>query len=260
MIKGPKNFSIGIIGYGKVGKGIVKLCLRAGLRAIVIIRNEEKISELQKEVREYQKKKFPERKNSLIAFTSDYKPLQSCTIIIESIREDESEKVRLYKKLRPIISKRTLVVTTTSSLHIGALAKKSGFQNQFAALHFFQPVQSIAFVEIIPSGVRKDLLERLLRFVQFIKYDYKVVPDIPGFIANRILFSEILASCEILGTTSAKKEDIDTVVKQSLAHPMGPFELVEFIGVDTADKIMRNIFPNDPRLKFWKQFIRIQKV
>lgn len=239
--------TLGIIGSGRIGKGLIKLCLKKKIKPIVYVRRKSVIGQL--------KLFFEDAGLILPIFTDKPEELSPCDLLIEAITEDFEQKVELYKKLKPFVKKKAIISTTTSSLSINALAKASNMPERFVGLHFFHPPHYIEFVEIIPSKfLLPEFLTKTIDFIKAIGYEYVVLPDIPGFVANRILFNMLLAAVELRVENKIEETIIDRVIKESLKHPMGPFELLNFIGVDTADKILHNLFPDNKRLFFWKKY------
>lgn len=249
-----KKFSLGIVGGGTIAKGLLKLFVKAGVRTVAVLRDEKKITMLKNELRGYQKEKFPARPLVDIKFARDLKELTGCSLIIEAIVEDFTPKVRLYRRLKKIIDKNTLIATTTSSLSINKLATVSGTSERFVGLHFFNPPQGIAFVEVIPSKrILPIFLKSATDFLKLINYDYVILSDTKGFVANKLLFSMLMSAVELRVRNKIGEGIIDSVVKKSLKHPMGPFELLNFIGIDTSDKIFANLF-SGKKLSVWKEY------
>lgn len=255
-----KKISLGIVGGGTVGRGLIKLFIKAGISSVVVLRDKKRLKMLKNEMRQYQKEKFPHRPRIDIKFSTDIKELTGKSIIIEAIVEDFTQKVRLYRILKKIIDKNTLVATTTSSLSINNLADEGALQTQFIGLHFFHPVQVIPFLEIIPEKtLNPKLFAKALNLAKTLNYEYIILPDSAGFVANRILFALLLAACELNINKKIKESVIDEVVRKSLGHPLGPFELLNFIGLETSDKIFRNLFAGQDSISVWEKYYEKSK-
>ncbi len=215
---------IGIAGEGKIGRGLVRLCEKKKIEYILYKRG------------------------------GDASGLSVCDLVIEAISENFEQKVCLYKLLIPHIKKDAVISTTTSSLSIEKLALVSQLPERFIGLHFFNPPQAIDFVEVIPSKkISANFLKKATDFLKLIKYDYVVLPDTIGFVANKLLFSMLLAAIGLNVKNKISKSHIDIIIRKSLRHPMGPFELLDFIGLDTADKIFCNLF-DKKKLSVWKKY------
>ncbi|OGG26142.1 hypothetical protein A2960_04070 [Candidatus Gottesmanbacteria bacterium RIFCSPLOWO2_01_FULL_39_12b] len=255
------HISVGIVGSGQIAKGLIKLFLKKRIRPKIYVRRKERIPRLKKEFLDYQKRKFPKQIPLDITYVLRYSDLSHCDVIIEAISEDFQEKVNVYQKLKKHINKKTIVGTTTSSFSIGELAKKGHLEEQLIGLHFFNPPQAISFLEVIPADkFQKQLLAKLLLFLDQLGYEYEVVKDIPGFVANTILFSALLSAVDLVIRGGISEVTVDTIIKKSLKHPMGPFELLDFIGVDTADVIFRNLFSSEEKkLSSWVTYYRRKK-
>lgn len=249
------------MGSGKIAKGLVKLFLRERIRPAIFVRRKESILSLTKEFSDYQKRKFPKRIPLNVTYILAYSELSHCDLIVEAISEDFRGKIKVYQKLKKHIKRHTIVGTTTSSLSIHELARKGHLETQFVGLHFFNPPQTISFLEVIPTEkFQKHLLRKLLLFFDHIGYEYAVVKDSPGFVANTILFSALLSAVDLVMREGIAETTVDTIIKKSLKHPMGPFELLEFIGYNTADAIFRNIFPSEKKkLSSWVTYYRRKK-
>lgn len=256
MENNSNEFILGMVGGGTLARGLLKLFLKTGISVLVVLRDRNKLKTLKTDIIKYQKEKFPKGVvKSAIRFSTDLGELASCGLIIEAIVEDFNQKVFLYKKLKRFIKKNTIVATTTSSLGINRLAKDGELERQFAGLHFFNPPQAISFLEVIPADkFDRNLFAKLLDFISSIKYEYVTLPDTPGFVANKILFGMLLSAVKLHLDGHIKKEDIDKVIKKSLKHPLGPFELLDLIGLDTADNIFHNLFDQKSDLTFWKKY------
>lgn len=219
---------VGIIGYGRIGKGLVKLFGKKNIEYVLLVRGGRR------------------------------EDLSKCDLIIEAITEDFKKKALLYKSIVPYIKEDTILGTTTSSLSVEKLAKVSGIQQNFVGLHFFNPPHYIEFVELIPAkSLTPTLFKKATDFLSLIGYDYIIVPDTPGFVANKILFNMLLAAVELKLKNNMDEGVIDSVVKKSLKHPMGPFELLNFIGRETCDRILGNLF-DEKKLYFWKKYYERQ--
>lgn len=248
------NKTVGIVGGGTIGRGLIKLFIRERIKLVVFLRNGQKVKALEAELRQYQQEKFPHLAASDIKFTTEKRKLAGCDFIIEAIDEDFTKKARLYRRLRQIIGKTAVVATTTSSLSINKLAAASGAPERFVGLHFFNPPHYIKFIEVIPSkNLLPEFLTKATDFIKSIGYECVILPDIPGFVANKILFNMLLAAVELKVKNKIDERIIDSVVKKSLKHPMGPFELLNFIGIDTADKIFGNLLSKN-KLSVWKEY------
>lgn len=260
-MKENNQFIVGMVGGGTLARGLTKLFIKSGISALVVLRDIEKLKNLEEEITKYRKDRFPKGVKSYIRFSTDLRDLASCGLILEAIVEDLDQKVYLHKKLKKLSKKNTIVATTTSSLGINKLAKAGRLERQLIGLHFFNPPQAISFLEIIPSDkFNGKLLGKLLHFIKLLRFEYVILPDTPGFVANKILFSMLLSAVKLHLKDKIKKEDIDKVITKSLKHPLGPFELLDLIGIDTADKIFHNLYTQKTDLGFWKKYYEKTKI
>jgi 3-hydroxybutyryl-CoA dehydrogenase len=242
-----------------VGRGLVKLCLKNELSSVVFLRDKSKISALSEEIKKYLSAKYPDNNFQLPVFTDELDKVAHSDVIIEAIDEQLTDKVNILYKMKKYIQKDSVIGTTTSSLSINEIAEKSMLGKRLCGLHFFNPVHAVKFLEIIPClDLEKIYLKKAIEFVGLINYDYVIVPDIPGFIANRILFSSILEAVDLVVRHNVSENEVDKIIKFSLSHPMGPFELIRLIGVETVDKILNNIHHGAKALNSWNSYYKKQ--
>jgi 3-hydroxyacyl-CoA dehydrogenase len=131
-----------------------------------------------------------------------------------------------------------LVATTTSSLSISVLARTSGLPDRFFGLHVFNPVHRMELVELcFPDEATSDTRERAAAFCAALGKTAIEVPDEPGFVVNRLLFPYLFDAVRLLERSGLEPEQIDACMKLGASHPMGPLELLDFVGLDVADAI-----------------------
>jgi 3-hydroxybutyryl-CoA dehydrogenase len=172
-------------------------------------------------------------------------------LIIEAIIENKEAKSSLYNELSSHISENTILATNTSSISITALAPKS-ISERFIGMHFMNPVPIMQLVEIIPGySTSDDTTRKVVEFVDSLGKKPILVKDYPGFIANRILMPMINEAIFALYEGVAKVEDIDSIMKLGMNHPMGPLMLADFIGLDVCLNIMEVLYEgfSDPKYR-----------
>ncbi|MCY4540923.1 MAG: 3-hydroxybutyryl-CoA dehydrogenase [Rhodobacteraceae bacterium] len=165
--------------------------------------------------------------------------LGPCDLIIEAARENEEVKKAIFKELEPFLAEQTLLTTNTSSISITRLASCTDRPERFMGLHFMNPVPQMKLVELIRGIATEEFIyTELKKVVERLGKTYASSEDFPGFIVNRVLMpminEAIYALYEGVGTVSA----IDQSLRLGTNHPMGPFELADFIGLDTCLAIM----------------------
>jgi 3-hydroxybutyryl-CoA dehydrogenase len=243
---------VGIIGVGTMGLGITQVCAQAGL-SVVAVKATPGSWEKAKAGLEGSLTKSVERGKlkaeardamlSRISFTTDERAVRDCDLVIESIIEDIETKKDLFKRLESICRPDALLTTNTSTLSVTAMMAVCKQRSRIAGLHFFNPAPVMKLVEIIHAFETSDaVIDDLNRFCQAIGKDPVIVQDTTGFIVNRLLTPYMLNAIRMLERGTGTIESIDHAMKSGAAHPMGPFELADYIGLDVVEAMALNIF------------------
>jgi 3-hydroxybutyryl-CoA dehydrogenase len=160
------------------------------------------------------------------------------TFLVEAIAEDLDLKSRLLGELSVVADDSAVLATTTSSLSVQRLAEASGAPERFVALHVFNPVPKMKLVELaFPQAATPDTRARALALCDSLGKVPVEVPDLPGFVVNRLLFPYLFSAVEFLDETGMEPKDVDTAMTLGAGHPMGPLALLDFIGLDVAEAI-----------------------
>jgi len=168
-----------------------------------------------------------------VSVVSDLDALAEATMVVEAIAEDLDAKRALYDGIPD--GGRTVLATTTSSLPIGELARASGRPERFVGLHVFNPVPKMKLVELVfPEEATADTRERARLLCADLGKTAVVVPDLPGFVVNRLLFPYLFSAVRLLEETGMDPADVDTCMVLGAGHPMGPLALLDFVGLDVA--------------------------
>lgn len=248
-----------VIGAGFMGSGIAQVSAAAGYGVVMQDINEEF---LQKGVNIIQKNltgnvtkgKLTEDDKAAIlgriTTTTALTPAKDCDLVIEVIFENKQAKVELFKKLDEICPPHVIFASNTSSIPITDLAAATKRPEKFAGMHFFSPVPVMKLVEVIrglktspeTAQIIRDLAEKLGKKPVYVK-------DGPGFLVNRV---NAALRCEVykcLAEGVASIEDIDTAMKFGLNHPMGPFELNDFVGLEIGLAVLETMWDSykDPK-------------
>lgn len=173
-------------------------------------------------------------------------------MVVEAIVEDEAAKAGLYRTLDPILSEDAIVASNTSSISITRLGAASGRADRFIGMHFMNPAPIMQLVEVIRGlDTSDEVLKTTLGLARRLGKTPCVVNDAPGFVANRILIPMINEAAGALMEGVGSAEDIDTVMKLGMRHPMGPLALADFIGLDVVLEILRVLQAGygDPRYR-----------
>ena len=245
---GNSSLTIGVVGSGIMAGGIAEVVARAGMRAILRARSEASAATAVKQVtsglaRQVDKGKLDaaERDRILANITTatDLGALGACDIIIESVVEDLATKQQLFRDLDAVAAPRAILATNTSTLPVVEMAKVVRQPERVCGIHFFNPAQVLPLVEIVrPITASDDTINRSIAFVKAIGKDGVNVLDRAGFIVNALLFPYLNNAIRMLEDGTASMEDIDTAMKGGCNFPMGPFALLDLVGLDTSLSIL----------------------
>jgi 3-hydroxybutyryl-CoA dehydrogenase len=173
-----------------------------------------------------------------VEVTCDLDRLREATVVVESIVEDTSAKAALYERLGGLLPRDTILATTTSALSVEELAQASGRPDRFAALHVFNPVTKMALVELaFPSAATAETRQRAHALCEALGKTAVEVPDVPGFVVNRLLFPYLFDAVRLHERTGLAPEAIDACMTLGAGHPSGPLRLLDFVGLDVAKAI-----------------------
>ena len=175
----------------------------------------------------------PER----IKVTTNAADLAECDLIVEAIAEEVEAKVELIRTLAEAAPDADLA-STTSSLSIDEIAERSGTQARLFGLHVFSPVTKMELIELcFPPGLADGAAKRARQWCAALGKTAVDVPDIPGFVVNRLLFPALFEAVRLVESTHLDPGDLDTCMKLGAGHPMGPLQLLDFVGLDVAAAI-----------------------
>ena len=244
--------SVGVLGCGLMGSGIAQVCAAAGYKTVVrevddILLNKGlgRIKKFLEEGVAKGKVTTDARDTTLgnLSGTTTFEALKDCDLIIEAIVENLEEKQDTYASLESVVSNRTIFVSNTSSLCITELAAATRRPDRFGGLHFFNPVPLMKLVEVIRALTTSDeTYQTLFDFAQSLGKEPITAPDRPGFIVNRLLVPYLLDAIRAYEHGLGTLEDIDKGMKLGCGYPMGPFTLLDFVGLDTTYYIANIMF------------------
>lgn len=167
--------------------------------------------------------------------------LSDRTLVVEAVIEDLETKRGVLAELGSVLPEKAVIASTTSSLSVAGLADASGRPEHFGVLHVFNPVEKMKLVELaFPAGASYDTRSRLRALCDTLDKTAVEVPDVPGFVVNRLLFPFLFSAVQMLDLGLDPKA-IDTCMKLGAGHPMGPLALLDFVGLDVAVAIGREI-------------------
>jgi 3-hydroxybutyryl-CoA dehydrogenase len=220
---------IGIAGSGRIACGLATVAADHG-QVVLWARSNGSAERAQNG---FEKRGEPCTAN--VEVTCDLEALQDATVVVESIVEDAAAKAALYERLNPLLGDDALLATTTSALSVEQLAEASGRPDRFAALHVFNPVTKMALVELaFPAAATEATRQRAHALCAALGKTAVEVPDVPGFVVNRLLFPYLFDAVRLHERTGLAPEAIDACMTLGAGHPSGPLKLLDFVGLDVA--------------------------
>lgn len=177
-----------------------------------------------------------------VQVVTDAKRLTAATFVVEAVVEDHDVKAVLLAELDGILGEDAILASTTSSLSVERLARESRRPDRFVGLHVFNPVTRMQLVELVfPQAATEPTRNRALGLCATFEKIAVEVPDMPGFVVNRLLFPYLFGAVRLLEESGMDAEAIDTCMRLGAAHPMGPMALLDLVGLDVARSIGQTI-------------------
>ena len=244
--------TVGVVGCGLMGSGIAQVSAASGYRTIVREVDDVVLDKGMGRIRKFlsdgveKGKVTPEARDATLARlagTTKLDDLAPCDVIVEAIVENVDEKAKTYAALDALAGESAVFCSNTSSLCVTELASKTKRPDRFAGLHFFNPVPLMKLVEVIRALTTSDgTYETVFAFAQSLGKEPITAPDRPGFIVNRLLVPYLLDAIRAYEHGLGTVEDIDKGMKLGCGYPMGPFTLLDFVGLDTTYFIANIMF------------------
>jgi 3-hydroxybutyryl-CoA dehydrogenase len=243
---------VGVIGSGIMGSGIAEVVTRSGFEVLLRSRSHRSadacLARLSRSLgRQVDKGRLDgeERDAALsrVRVVSDLHELELCEIVIESVVEDLDVKSDLLAELDRVCPEETIVVTNTSTLPVMALAAASGRPDKVCGLHFFNPAPVMPLVEVVPALTTSDsAVATVWGFAEDCGKAPVRVADRAGFVVNALLFPYLNGAVNLLDKGVATRSDIDAAMRGGCGFPMGPFELLDLVGLDTSVAILEVLY------------------
>lgn len=245
--------NIAVIGAGTMGNGIAHTFAQSGYKVQLIDINQSVLTNALQTIsrnldRMIQKgvileDKKTETLNNITTFTDINEGVEYASLVIEAATERESLKLDIFKTLDDACPEDTILATNTSSISITKIAAITSRSKQVIGMHFMNPVPMMPLVEIINGyNTDKKVTEFIVNLAEGIGKTPIQVNDYPGFVANRILMPMINEAIETLQSGVSGVLEIDGIMKLGMAHPMGPLELADFIGLDVCLSILEVMY------------------
>ena len=232
------------MGLGLMGSGIAQIAAEAGFRTIVREVDDDRLGKGMRAVDSFlakgvsRGKLSEDRKTEILAHiepTTKLEDLASVDFLIEAVTEDLAIKTELFRALDAVLKTDAIRCSNTSSLCVTEMAAATRYPERVVGLHFFSPVPLMKVVEVIPTLMTlPEVSDRVTALVGSLGKAPIRAPDRPGFVVNRLLVPYLLDAIRALEEGVGSKEDIDAGMKLGCGHPMGPLELLDFVGLDTT--------------------------
>ncbi|MBI4729493.1 MAG: 3-hydroxyacyl-CoA dehydrogenase family protein [Acidobacteria bacterium] len=242
---------IGVLGSGAMGTGIAEACATAGYRVALHGRSRQRVSESLASIDMSFAKAVErgeiapeqvEEARGLIQGGCDMDLFADCDLVIEAIVEDLDAKIDHFRRLDQVTPSHAVLATATSSLSVIELAAATARPERVAGMHFFNPPQATALVEVVRTvRTSEETADLALAVATRLGKHAVLCPDRAGFIVNALLFPYINDAIRMLEAGYATAEDIDTAMKLGCGHPVGPLALADIVGLDVTFQIVRTL-------------------
>jgi 3-hydroxybutyryl-CoA dehydrogenase len=244
--------TVGVIGLGTMGAGIVEVFARNGLGVFAVEVSPEAVEKGKGVLRHSTDRAVSRGKltkqaqtdlHDRVSFTSDMADLAECDLVVEAVPEHLDLKQSIFAKLDQIVKPDAILATNTSSLSVTAISVTTQNPRRVVGMHFFNPAPVLDFVEVIRTVVTAEtVIEDVKALAERLGKKAVVVGDKAGFIANALLFGYLNHAVEMFESSYASREDIDAAMQLGCRLPMGPLALMDLIGLDTAYEILDTMY------------------
>jgi len=235
---------VGVVGAGLMGSGIAQVCAQSGYETVVREVSQPLLDKGLKRIDDAwtmltSKGKLSEDQAAAarrrLHGTVSLQDLAGCDLVIEAIVENMEEKKKLFPELDRILRPEAIICSNTSSLTIIEMAATTRRMDKVAGLHFFNPAPVMKLVEVVRTIATSDeTLGTVKSFAESLGKTPIIAKDTAGFVVNALLIPYLCAAIRMYEAGVATKEDIDTAMKLGCGYPMGPFTLLDYVGLDTT--------------------------
>lgn len=235
---------VGVIGAGLMGSGIAQTCAQSGYDTLVREINQPLLDKGLARISEAwdgmarKGKLTPEQvteNHARLRGTLELEDFADCDLVIEVVVENMEEKIRLFTALDRILKPEAFILSNTSSLNVTQMGAVTRRADKVCGLHFFNPAPVMRLVEIVQTiSTAPQTLEEVKQFAISLGKTPVLAKDTAGFIVNFLLIPYLIAAVRMLENGMASRDDIDTAMKLGCGYPMGPFTLLDYVGLDTT--------------------------
>lgn len=235
---------VGVVGCGLMGGGIAQTCAQAGYETVALEINQPLLDKGLARIHAAwdmlaSKGKLTQgqvdENHARLRGTLELADFADCDVVIEVVLENMEEKLRLFPALDRIVKPEGLLISNTSSLSVTQMGAVTRRPDKVCGLHFFNPAPVMKLVEIVKTiSTSEETIETVRQFAVSLGKTPVLAKDTAGFIVNFLLIPYLLAAIRMLENGMATKEDIDTAMRLGCGYPMGPFTLLDYVGLDTT--------------------------
>ena len=243
---------IGVLGSGTMANGIAEVAAKAGYKVVLRARSKQRASESAAKVEKslakaVERGKMTQEKldatKALLETTTEMDAFSDCDLIIEAIAEELDIKLDHFRELDAIAPSHAILASTTSSLPVVSLAAATKRPEQVVGMHFFNPAQVMKLVEVVRTvRTSEETSDAVYAVASKMGKHCVSCPDRAGFIVNALLFPYLNDAVKMLESGYATAEDVDNAMKLGCGHPMGPFALLDIVGLDVSLQIINSLY------------------
>jgi 3-hydroxybutyryl-CoA dehydrogenase len=248
----PREFTtVGVVGLGTMGAGIAEVFARGGFQVVGVEQTADQVEGGRRHIRRSTDRACKRGLLSAdeqqavfdrLTLTSSLADLKDCDLVVEAVVERLDIKQGVFAQLDDIVDVKAVLATNTSSLSVTAIAAATSHPERVVGLHFFNPAPVQRFVEVVSTVVSEpEAVSGVEELVHGLGKHPVVVGDRAGFIANALLFGYLNAAVRMLETGHATRDDIDAAMRLGCGYPMGPLQLLDLVGLDTAHEILSSM-------------------
>ena len=264
--------SIGVIGVGTMGAGIMQVAATTGLEVVGIERNEADVEAARRRLeagfaKTAARGKITEAQAaealSRVTISTELDAVARTDLVVDAVFEDVALKCELLAEIDKLVPAETMIASNTSTIPLVILAGATSRPEQVVGLHFFNPVPAMKLVEVIRTPVTLDeTVETIRDFAIGLGKDPVIVNDVPGFVGNLLIVPYLCDAIRAYERGVADMESIDSVIKLGFNHPMGPFALSDLIGLDIVHDMAASMYEEYKEPRYYpptllKQYVRL---
>ncbi|HEV3356656.1 MAG TPA: 3-hydroxybutyryl-CoA dehydrogenase [Pseudonocardiaceae bacterium] len=244
--------TIGIVGLGTMGAGIAEVVARTGLHVVAVELDAESIDRGRGHLEHSTERAVAGGKLDAagrtelldrVSYGTDLATLKDCDLVIEAIPENLENKAAVFAELDRICRPEVILASNTSSLSVTEIGVRTSRPGKVVGLHFFNPAPILKLVEVVRTVVTEpDVISDVVAFTRGLGKEPVVIGDRAGFIANALLFGYLNHAVAMSEQHYATREDLDAAMRFGCGYPMGPLQLLDLIGLDTAQEILDTMY------------------